>query len=48
MKRTFMAMPPRPAGATLLAKEEATWAAPVGPMGSRFGTEPSVDIVAAR
>ena len=46
MNRVLSAMPPSPAGASLLAKEEATCANRVGPVGSRFLTEPMTARVA--
>ena len=46
MKRVLSAMPPRPAGASLLAKADATWARNVGIDGRRWFTDPMTASVA--
>ncbi len=46
MKRVLSAIPPSPAGASALAKSEATWVMNVGISASRSGTAPEIPVVA--
>src|SRR3954454_13911483 len=46
-KRVLSAIPPLPAGASVVVNDVASWAQNVGSYGSRFGTEPASASAAA-